>query len=104
MLFLREEKDEITGFICGQIRMTPAVALLRERRQLELHAIIVHKPWRKGSSANELLQAAIRFAEQNDIKDVVTHIWTFNHQAASLVEKFNFKAISRKFCLTLDRH
>lgn len=101
LLLVCEDNGELSGFLAGQFRRTPDVALLRERTILELHAIYVEPRERDGDRSEALVRAALNAGKARCADEAVCHIWAFNTRAEALVERMGFSVMSRKYGIPL---
>lgn len=96
-----QEGESCLGFICGIIRDTPTVALLKTRRIMEIHGLCVGRAHRNGKTAGDLLQGAIDLGTSNSVSHLEGSIWYFNGLVEKLVQRFGFRLQSSKYSLCL---
>jgi GNAT superfamily N-acetyltransferase len=103
LYLIYEHEGTPAGFVCGEWRQTPDVALLAERTVLELHAICVEDRFRDKGWGKALIEAAVRQAREKQINDVEAHIWDFNSSVINMMQNLGFRSLSGKYGLTLDQ-
>jgi ribosomal protein S18 acetylase RimI-like enzyme len=69
------------------------------QRAAHVGDLVVHRPHRQAGVGAALIGAALRWARERDLKQIVAEVQTKNHPAISLLNKLGFT-----FCGFNDRH
>ncbi|MDA3850325.1 MAG: GNAT family N-acetyltransferase [Spirochaetaceae bacterium] len=102
MFLVCQEKDRIVGFVLGELRLIPDVALLKRRYIMEIHGIAILESWRNSKTAGQLIQGALDFGKEKGAQDVEGHLWSFNHRVEELINGFGFTLQSKKYGYRID--
>lgn len=92
----------LVAFAAIEIKQSPPVPLLRQRRILDIHGLIVDPSHRRRGIGTTLIAHLCGLCAKLAISSIESSIWEWNTAIQRVYEKLNFTTISRKMLTQIE--